>query len=538
MTGESVVTAEQIGQAAKYDPQLRIPVRPRVRRGLVVTVGAEEVTVEGGPKRQLFRGRSATELLPRLLELADGSHDHEVLAARLGVDEEIVFKSVSLLWTCGVIEDGPADLPATEPVPDLLADVLSRLGDSTGANPAWEQAVARLRSARVEAFGDPALVMSLTAELRDALTVHAGDHQLPQPSTSLVLSLGDPDPALAGSCWDKNIPLLRLRVAGRRAILGPLVAPGMTPCYDCLAIEDISDDRLPVDGDACLAVALLAREVFALVSRTVPSVLPVRWRAVDLDTLGYSELSGATRPGCQRCSVARGPLAERASLAVRYEAAVAMPPKAYADLKAHQMHYKPSNLKLQQISRTWPVAPAVGLPEPRLDRIAWPRPAGASSQLGAEELSLLLAMIAGIHARTEQRVLRWTASGGNIGSVTAYAVVRDMDGLAPGVYGYVMAEHRLALVSSDLSGVGGDASVTLVLTGDFPKVAQKYGAFALRIVLLDSGCAQTTARRVAAILGVPVSLRPRWDEEAIGAVLGVRPDTEPVTAVIDLGGMP
>lgn len=111
MKGESVITAEQIGQAARHDPQLRVPVRPRVRRGLVVTVGAGEVIVEGGPKRQLFRGRSATELLPRLLELSDGQRDHAALAAELGVPEEIVFKSLSLLWTCGVVEEGTPEGP-------------------------------------------------------------------------------------------------------------------------------------------------------------------------------------------------------------------------------------------------------------------------------------------------------------------------------------------------------------------------------------------------------------------------------------------
>lgn len=534
VNGQSVVTAEQIGQAAKYDPQLRIPVRPRVRRGLVITVGADETVVEGGVKRQLFRGRSATELLPRLLDLADGQRDHAALAAELDVPEDIVFKSVSLLWTCGVVEEAaPAEF-AADSVPEPLADVLSRLGDSTGTNPAWEHAVARLRSAQVEAFGEPALVAMLQAELGDALTVRAADGPLPQPNTTLVVCLGTPDAALADYCWDKSIPLLRLRVHGRRAILGPLVQPGMTPCLDCLASEDQSDERQPVAGDVRLAVALFARELFALISRAVQSVLPVRWRSVDLGTLGYSEISAATRPGCGRCSVAQGPPAERASLAARYEAAVALPPKAFADLKAHQMHYKPSNLALQQNARSWPVAPIVPLPAPPLERLEGTS-TGTAASLGSAELSLLLAMMAGIQGRTDRRVYRWTASGGNIGSVTAYVAIRQVDGIEPGIYGYALAEHRLAWLSPDIGAVEGDAPVTVVLTGDFPKVAQKYGAFALRIVLLDSGCAQATTREVARALGVPMRLRPSWDDAAIAQALGIRTEGEFVTAVIDLG---
>jgi len=418
--------------------------------------------------------------------------------------------------------------------PDTLADVLSRLGDSTGANPAWEQAAARLQAARVEAFGDPALIRMLQGELADSLRVQAAEGSTPQPATTLAICFGEPGAALAGHCWEKNIPLLRLRLAGRRAILGPLVHPAYTPCAECLTAEDPIDEREPVAGDAPLAVALFAREVFALISRAVPSVLPVRWRSVDLDTLAYSEHSSATRPGCPRCSIAEEATVGRASLAARYEAAVALPPKPFADVKAHQAHYKPSNMALQQRSKSWPVAPIVPLPRPPLERLETPSPGAAT--LGGEELSLLLMMMAGIQQRTEQRVYRWTASGGNIGSVTPYVVIRDVAGFEPGIYGYALAEHRLARLSPHAEEVPEDAPVTLMLTGDFPKVAQKYGAFALRIVLLDSGCAQATARSVARALGLRLRPRFTWNDEAISRALGTQLDSEPITAVLDLGG--
>lgn len=209
-----------------------------------------------------------------------------------------------------------------------------------------------------------------------------------------------------------------------------------------------------------------------------------------------------------------------------------MPPKEFADLKAHQMHYKPSNLALQRVSRTWPVAPAVELPDPAHDRLdrQWP-----AAVLGTDTLALLLSVTAGIKDDGADKVSRWTASGGNIGSVTAYAAVRDVPGIEPGIYGYVAAEHRLARLSSQVDAVPGDRPVSLVLTGDFPKVARKYSAFALRIVLLDSGCAQATAREAARTLGVGFALRHRWDDDSLAAALGIDPDMEPVTAVIDLG---
>ncbi|HET6858716.1 MAG TPA: hypothetical protein VFH94_16705 [Streptomyces sp.] len=581
MSNQSIITAETIGSAARFDPQLRVPRRPRLRRGIVVSAEAGQVVVMGPPKKQLFRGRSATDLLPALLALLDGERTHAAIAAELGRPEEVIFKALSLLWTCGVVEEGPpaaAEAALAQEIDDRLADFLSRIGSATEANACWEQAATRLRTAQVEIFGDPVLATLVRDELTGSVPVAMGTDDTPGEQVTLVVwaDAGEAGPdagPLAEHCWEKGIPLLRLRVHNRRATLGPLVDPRTTPCLDCLTATDADTDpdtgagpdadpdhgagpdadadadtgTGPVadtgagdgsaalgaaDGDLGLAAALFVRDLFAVVSRTTPTPLPMRWRLVNLETLSQRDTAAATRPGCPRCSVAEGPVAVSAEPATRFEASVAMPPKEFADLKAHQMHYKPSNLALQRVSRTWPVARAVEIPPPDHSRLgrAWP-----AAQPGADTLALLLSVTAGIKADGGDKVARWTASGGNIGSVTAYAVVRDVPGLAPGVYGYVAAEHRLALLSSDVGAVAGGCPLTLVLTGDFPKVARKYSAFALRIVLLDSGCAQATAREAAGALGIRFALRARWDDDAVAAGLGINPDLEPVTAVIDLG---
>ncbi|MFI0978250.1 hypothetical protein ACH4SP_14800 [Streptomyces sp. NPDC021093] len=552
MNDRSMMTAETVGSAARFDPQLRIPRQPRLRRGLVVSTEADQMVVMGPPKKQLFRGKSATGMLPELLDLLDGERTHDQLAAELGLPEEVVFKALSLLWTSGVIEEGPprgTKREALTDVDDRLADYLSRVGSATEVNPCWEEAATRLRTAEIQVFGAPALAALLRDELTSSMPVNLSTGDTPTERATLAVWAdaggGGQDAApgtglhiLAEHCWDKGIPLLRLSVRGRRAALGPLVDPRTTPCLDCLTVDDEDDDRTAVAGDHELAAALFARDVFAAVSRTTPSPLPMRWRLVDLETLGQRDTSSATRPGCPRCSVADGPVVERAAPATRFEASVAMPPKEFADLKAHQMHYKPSNLALQRVSRTWPVAPAVELPLPDHDRLNHSNRSDSPRDAvppGLDTLSLLLSVTAGIRADNPDKVARWTASGGNIGSVTAYAVVRDVPGITPGVYGYVASGHRLARLSSLADAVPGDRPFSIVLTGDFPKVARKYSAFALRIVLLDSGCAQATARETAHSLGIGFVLRPRWDDDAIAAALGINPDMEPVTAVIDLG---
>ncbi|MEU7072595.1 tpaE [Streptomyces narbonensis] len=541
MPDHSVITAEAMASAALNDPQFHVPARPRLRRGLSLHHTAEALVVEGTPKKQLLRGAAARELLPRMLPLLDGSRGHEDVAEALGIPAGTVFKALSLLWTCGLIEEAasPASAARAAAVPDALADFLSRIGDSTGANHAWEEALDRLARARVEVFGTGPLAEAARRHLAGSLVdtgTDGGSDLAPAPGTTLAVAAGlDPDASeeLAAACARAGTPLIRLALTGRTAHLGPYVDLAFTPCLACRTAEDPADDRPPLPGDAELAAALFARDLFALLSRSTPSPLPSQWRTVDLADLSQQRRSAATRPGCPHCSAAPGDPVDP-PLAARYEAAIAFPPREYADGKAHQAHYKPSNIALQNDEKTWPVAAAVPLPEPPLASLRSPSPARLDDRTAA----LLLAVTAGRRALLPGRVQRWTASGGNIGSVVAHLVVRDVPGLEPGVYGYVASEHRLARLAADPGAVPGEAPLTVVLTGDFTKVAKKYAAFALRIVLLDAGCATATLRSAAAALDLPVAIRSRWDDLAVAAALGIDPDLEPITTLVDLGGAP
>ncbi|MGW7429231.1 nitroreductase family protein [Streptomyces sp. NPDC054861] len=539
MPDHSVITAEAMASAALNDPQFHVPARPRLRRGLSLHHTPEALVVEGTPKKQLLRGAAARELLPRMLPLLDGSRGHEDVADALGIPAGTVFKALSLLWTCGLIEEAasPERASRAAAVPDTLADFLSRIGDSTGANHAWEEALDRLARARVDVFGGGPLADAARRHLSGSLVdTRTGSGTAPAPETTLAVAAGlDPDAsaALAASCALAGVPLIRLALTGRTAHLGPYVDLAFTPCLACRTAEDPADDRPPLPGDADLAAALFARDLFALLSRSTPGPLPSQWRTVDLADLSQQRRSAATRPGCPHCSAAPGdPVAP--PLAARYEAAIAFPPKEYADGKAHQAHYKPSNIALQNDEKTWPVAAAVPLPEPPLELLRTPLPTALDDRTAA----LLLAVTAGRRGVMPGRVQRWTASGGNIGSVVAHLVVRDVPGLEPGVYGYVASEHRLARLAADPGAVPGEAPLTVVLTGDFTKVAKKYAAFALRIVLLDAGCATTTLRAAATALDLPCTVRTRWDDLAVAAALGIDPDLEPITTLVDLGGAP
>ena len=330
----------------------------------------------------------------------------------------------------------------------------------------------------------------------------------------------------------------------------------------------------------------------ALIARATVTHLPGDARRTDLATFTYSDRPVVSRPGCPVCSVAGAgeepvPVAPSAPVGARYEQSVAIPPAAFVDSKGHQQHYKPSNLRLQREFRDWPVCPRTPLPPADLERLDQPWPiAHPLTDDGAEpdvlarptlsELATILALSVGVReplgaeptgpesaeapqAPPSAKLRRWTAAGGNIGSVTAYVLVPEYEQsgrevtvaagqrLAPGTYVYIERDHALALIgpapSAADSGEGAETDLLpdgvgarIVLTGNVDKVARKYFSFALRIAVQDCGCSFEVLRLVAEALGVPLRARARWDEQRIARALGTDPAREPACIVVDLGG--
>ncbi|MGV8973575.1 MAG: hypothetical protein ACOH10_14735, partial [Rhodoglobus sp.] len=129
---------------------------------------------------------------------------------------------------------------------------------------------------------------------------------------------------------------------------------------------------------------------------------------------------------------------------------------------------------------------------------------------------------------------RWTAAGGNIGSAHAYLIVRDCEGIKPGLYAYLEEKHELAQLVGSVDGLGGDSPVTVVMTGDVGKVAQKYGPFGLRVTLQDGGCSLASLAIAGNALGIGIRTRNAWDTDKIMGALTIGPDSELVTSVTDL----
>ena len=579
----SVMRAGDVGRAARRDLQFRIPRRPVVRLGLRARPDEDGWIVDGARKSQVLGGAFAREHMGPLLQACDGTRTLDEIGEVTGIGPQAAFEAVSLLWTGGIVEEGDTEPAPGDPAPEL-ARFLSRLGDSTGVNDSWQDAARRLAAARVAVVGDNELAGEMVAALEPTLPDVRLDGAPRQGDTLVVLietqgSAGRRE-EVARRCREAGIPLLRVRAEQEAVTVGPYVDEAFSPCLACASADEPELGPRPEAARRDIVIGLAARAVAALIARATVTHLPGDARRTDLATFTYSDRPVVSRPGCPVCSVAgQGqapvPVAPSAPVGARYEQSVAIPPAAFVDSKGHQQHYKPSNLRLQREFRDWPVCPRTPLPPADLERLDQPWPVvhpltddGSEPDVVArptlDELATILALSVGVReplgaeptgreqADTAQTPLsaklrRWTAAGGNIGSVTAYVIVPERgknDGeLAPGAYVYIERDHALALIGpapgeqTGTQGVVPDGvGARIVLTGNVDKVARKYFSFALRIAVQDCGCSFEVIRLVADALGVPLRARARWDEQRIARALGTDPAREPACIVVDLGG--
>ena len=581
----SVMRAGDVGRAARRDLQFRIPRRPVVRLGLRARPDETGWIIDGARKSQVLGGAFAREHMGPLLQACDGTRTLDEIGEVTGIGPQAAFEAVSLLWTGGIVEEGDTEPAPGEPAPEL-ARLLSRLGDSTGVNDSWQDAARRLAAARVAVVGDAELAGEMVAALEPTLPDVRLDGAPRQGDTLVVLietiDFSDRSEEVARRCRQDGIPLLRVRAEYEAVTIGPYVDESFSPCLACASADEPELGPRPDAARRDIVIGLAARAVAALIARATVTHLPGDARRTDLATFTYSDRPVVSRPGCPVCSVAgQGetlvPVAPSAPVGARYEQSVAIPPAAFVDSKGHQQHYKPSNLRLQREFRDWPVCPRTQLPPADLGRLDQPWPvvhpigggdADAAVRPTLSELATILALSVGVReplgtgstdpgaadaAQTplSAKLRRWTAAGGNIGSVTAYVLVPasgeagEVGGeqLAPGTYVYIERDHALALIgpapsASDTGteplpdGVG----ARIVLTGNVDKVARKYFSFALRIAVQDCGCSFEVIRLVADALGVPLRARARWDEQRIARALGTDPAREPACIVVDLGG--
>jgi SagB-type dehydrogenase family enzyme len=176
---------------------------------------------------------------------------------------------------------------------------------------------------------------------------------------------------------------------------------------------------------------------------------------------------------------------------------------------------------------------------------------GSAGDLDRRALSRWIYFTYGVTAVVPQQprplYLRAAPSAGGLYPAECYVVVREeLDGVAPGLYGYDPLHHRLAsLWPGPEVAAGLDAAcygnaavqaapVCLVVTGVFARSSWRYRERAYRRVLLDSGHLLGNAGMAAGALGLRVHLTAAFCDDTLNALLRVDADEEGALAVMAL----
>ncbi|WP_409464368.1 nitroreductase family protein [Amycolatopsis sp. GA6-003] len=541
------VTAARMTAAVAGDPQFTLPERARTLPGLLRVPLPAGLLVEGAAARQVFSGKAATTVLPRVLDLLDGTRTYAEIAASLGLREAEVVSVVSLLYVRGLVEEGIDPAVPAQPVPLWL----SRNIDSSRVHRSGHRALRELRSARVAVVG-PAHLAAELAALLEANTVRAETRPVEThgrlavgdlPANALVIGLSDTAKTpgwmydLDRAVRERNGVWLRAVTAGARLEIGPRfdARVGLDLARWELGAPSPSDDSAGGAADRSAALAMLATEITHVLARIGGGEGLTAAIRIDL-------ASGKT----SALAVAPGPLATRAgdgtpSVAISFDEMVRFPPKDQAFPKGHLMHYLPANTAKQFDHKVYAQVRRVALPP--VTAADLPVLAAADAPAGLERLVLAVRTAFGLRPGggepADGHVRRYHATGGNLGSPQAYLAIREVDGLAPGWWSYDPFAHEFAAVSRFdgaserwLAEAAPDAPAVVVATGALTRVAGKYAAFGARVVHMDAGVALHQLGESCRLLGLAARRIGGFRFGDVARLLGLDPAAEPVTEVV------
>ena len=505
---------------------------PQSRRESSLPGSENGFLIEGVTSRRVLRGKSVFRTLPQVLPLLDGTRHWGEISHESGLDIEQLRDVLSVLFSAGLLEEGPS--PSDASTRQLF---LARAVDATRHNASGVEAADRLDRARVVIIGrhpvSNVLEKELTRlqvenirleadqtemELAD-LAVAVGGPGIPHPDTRRLRRLG--------------VPVLIVTLDEGRAVIGPVSYPDHGPCAKCLIAQtSVVTGKADPHLEMLLAPAL-ATEIVLLLARVGQANSSSRSIVIESRPFRTKTVFMPSLPSCTDCGLGDNSI-HSAPLALQFEMSVAFPPIRLNNPRTHQNHYEASNIELSFEQREFPTETFVPLPALT---VPMPEPRGG---LTVETLGEVLGFSFGFKkARTSEgggKVLRWSPTGGNLGSPQAYLEAKGIPGLENGNYAYRARDHSLAMLPqhSGASQVG-IGTVRVIVVSELNRVWKKYATFSYRVVNLDAGVALTHMLLIAQKHSIPVRNQTHWDEELIAAQFDVDLVSQAVTAQIVLG---
>jgi SagB-type dehydrogenase family enzyme len=169
--------------------------------------------------------------------------------------------------------------------------------------------------------------------------------------------------------------------------------------------------------------------------------------------------------------------------------------------------------------------------------------------LTQQELSNLLHYAGGITApEMGGEGLRAGPSAGALYPIEMYPVVRQVEGLEPGIYHYRFHDHALDLViPGDLNARLGEACagqhwlarapIAVVLAAVLGRTEAKYGERGYRYVLLDCGHISENLYLAATAMGLGACAVGAFEDERVNALLGLDGEQESALLVLPVGSV-
>lgn len=567
-------------------PRFKGPVRPRFLHELVVAPAKDGLVIDGTSQLQVIQGKATQRLVPRLIELMDGSRTVKELEAALPeVPAEYIGAAISLLARCGLVESGVVNPEFSSVVlPEPLA-FFRRYVASTHANPSGRSAYDKLQAAEV-AIVSPASMSTEAGVLKTLLESSGLGSVILLPPESLSTMrppedagvarlmvgfsfLGEDDrrfTELEDWCSKQRLSWIRMVVdkSGNWADVGPIFRFNQTPCYRCFrAIHEIPGAAAPLElsqAERQFWIGLLATEIIYSFNRIGSLITGRSFERYALDTWSSQSLNWPRIPGCPRClplcedggESRPGPEAQSAiETALVFEEYVGLRSREFSVTK-NPLHTS-MIMELARQTKRLPNCPAYPLEGqmPRLesgtlDLLQSPL-FTASPVFTVKQLAALLMLTAGVRRAwsNEKQLKRWAPSAGNLGSPELFVVAREVEDLPAGFYFYQPGDHSLAhfrrrdgalpveeFMARVMPARVGELPAALVLfTGAYHRVSQKYGPFAYRLINLDGGVALSQFQFAACGLSIRSEILPRWADGLIEEQCNLEPMGEQSTAV-------
>ncbi|WP_371069514.1 SagB family peptide dehydrogenase [Sediminibacillus sp. JSM 1682029] len=570
------ISSQRMGKAVQLDPQFSLPKYPHFPDSFQLIPIEDGVIIHGGESLQYFPGKNVYRFFEHFLPILDGTNSVEdIYRKNPQIKRQMIFNNLALLYSRGLLEDGPLDKEDyREDIDKNILDFFRRHTDSTRYNKSANEGLKRLADENILILSNTTNAKQLHSSLKlfgaeNVTQKSIYDIKLCEETFVIVLLSGSiPHDILTkvdDICAAKGIPWLLSSLHGDIGLLGPYFNRKETACYECFASLYSSNQRksrIEKQTDSFLIemwTELTTMEVAYILTRLLPHQTGSNFNTYDLTKWTKETRRVPRRPGCKHCLPIKGLSPKIPELAFQYENEINWPSNNLNNPKGHQVHYQANVHMLTHQAKVYPnlehikLAPSEELPSMRKPYTPSIFANSSTEALPTKnKLARVLLSGGGWRKHPDEEIpkneknQRFSPTGGNLGSVQLYLIAKDIIGLSKQVYYYQPKNHSLQPLGtkSDIENLNDiihqitELSTTpqfkgmIIMTGAYDRVVFKYGAFGYKVIHLDAGAALAQMQGTSLASGITLQNITQYNEQSITDLLNIDYHKEPITGVL------